>query len=310
MAEGTRSLLLEIALNVAPEENALLSAALPLTAAEARKTAGHWAFEAPSNAINDWIANAFPRYRDEELNRIRVAIVARLALDHCEIEDRLPPSVLGLYPSFYARLAGFLSNTTSRTYKPDFFCKDVRYALGLTVPCGLLQIDLRYRIGPRLVLREVIDSAPLRLGWDYLLSSAWGRWYNTHLDPREMGEFNPAGWTASFGRIAETLELNPHVCGAAGGSWFYDPVVGEISTELAYVRRNQIENGAFSIRLGEAPQHTKNALYASRTRQELYARGKYLPAGFLIAWPRRPLIAWAHAADKDLTRDSGSLAVV
>jgi hypothetical protein len=293
MADATRSLLLAIGQNVSREENTLLEAGLPLAAARARNTAGHWAFEAPSKAVDDWIAGVFSGYRDESLNRIRVAAVARLALEHSEVEDRLPASVLGLYPNFFERLARFLSNATSRTYKPDFYWKDVRYALGLTVPCGLLQIDLRYHVGPRLVLRDIVHSALPRLGWDYLLSLAWRRWYNTHLDPREMGEFCPAGWTASFIRIAETLELNPHVCGAAGVSWFYDPVVSGISPDLAYVRLNQIENGAFSVRVGEGPQHTKNALFASRTRQQFYAQGKYSPTGFLIAWPRKSLIAWA-----------------
>jgi hypothetical protein len=134
-------------------------------------------------------------------------------------------------------------------------------------------------------------------GRDYLLSSAWGRWYNTHLDPRDMEEFNERGWIASFCRVAHMLELNRSVCGAAGVSWYYDPKVGEISPELAYVRRNQIENGAFSLRLGPAPQHTKNAIYASRVRQERYKRGDYLPMGFLIAWPRKPLIAWARSLE-------------
>jgi len=79
-----------------------------------------------------------------------------------------------------------------------------------------------------------------------------GRWYDTHLDPREMSDFNPMGWTASFCRIADMLEINRKVCGAAGVSWYYDPKVGEISPALAYLRSNQVDNGAFSLRLGPA----------------------------------------------------------
>ena len=293
MTDATRSKFVELAQNVSSQENELLNISLPVTAAEARRSASHWAFEEPSRTVEALIERLFPDYRAEELNRIRVAVVARLVLEHSEVEDQLPASVLSLYPEFFERLSEFLAKTTGRTYKPDFFCKDVRYALGLTVPCGLLQIDLRYRIGPRLIVREMIRSRFPKPAWDYALSFAWGRWYNTHLDPRDMGEFNPTGWIASFCRVAEMLELNPSVCGAAGASWFYDPVVSEISPELAYVRRNQVENGAFTVRLGEAPQHIKNALFGSRARQELYERGKYAPTGFLIAWPRRSLLAWA-----------------
>jgi hypothetical protein len=295
MADAARSRFMELAQNLSAQEKALLDSSLPAAAAQARHAAGHWAFEGPSRAVEALVARLFPEHQIEELNRIRVAIIARLVLEHSEVEDQLPASVLSLYPAFFDRLAEFLAKTTSRSYRPDFFCKDVRYALGLTVPCGLLQIDLRYRIGPRLILREMIRSGLPKTAWDYVLSCAWGRWYNTHLDPRDMGEFNPAGWIASFCRVAEMLELNPTVCGAAGASWFYDPVVSEISPELAYVRRNQVENGAFSVRLGEAPQHIKNALFASRTRQELCDQGKYVPMGFLIAWPRRALIGWADS---------------
>src|SRR5215831_10073232 len=234
MTDAARARLAELAQNVSPKENGLLRASLHATAADARRAASHWAFEEPSRAVEAMIARLFPEYRAEELNRIRVAVVARLALDHSDVEDQLPASVLALYPAFFERISEFLTKTTSRTYRPDFFCKDVRYALGLTVPCGLLQIDLRYRIGPRLIAREMIRSGLPKPAWDYVLSCAWGRWYNTHLDPRDMSEFNPTGWIASFCRVAEMLELNPAVCGAAGASWFYDPKVSEISPELAY----------------------------------------------------------------------------
>jgi hypothetical protein len=294
MTDATRSLFLDVAQNVSQKEDAELSAALPHAVARARAAAAHWDFGAPSKIVDGCIAGIFPAYRDDDLNRIRVAVVARLALEHSEVEDRLPASVLALYPSFLDRVARFLANTTGRTYKVDFYCKDVRYALGLTVPCGLLQIDLRYSIGPKLILREFMRSGLPQMSCD-LLPLVWGRWYNTHLDPRDMGEFNLGGWTASFCRIGETLELNSAVRGAAGASWFYDPMVSQISPELAYMRRNQISSGAFSFYLGDAPHHTKNALYASRIRQDLYAEGKYLPAAYLIAWPRRRLIDWMRS---------------
>ena len=132
----------------------------------------------------------------------------------------------------------------------------------------------------------------------YVAATAWRRWYNTHIDPRDMSEFNPVGWTQSFSRIADMLEINPAVCGAAGVSWYYDPKVGEISPNLAYLRRNQMENGAFSLRLGPGAQHTSNALFASRMRQALYESGSYVPTAYLIAWPRTKLIAWTRSADR------------
>jgi len=296
MDAPTRSCLSAIADEATRDEKAILKTALGAAASTARSVAGHWAFEAPSKAIDLWISTMFPEHRDDTLIRIRKAIVARLALAHFQAEDKLAPSVVALYPAFFDRLAQFLSHRPGRGYRPGFYCKDVRYALGLTIPCGSLQIDLRYRIGPKLVLRDIVHSGSPQADWDYVSSSVWGRWYNTHLDPREMGDFNPAGWTASFSRIADMLEINRQVRGAAGVSWYYDPKVSEISPELAYLRRNQIDNGAFSLWLGPGPEHTKNAVFASRIRQRLYEKGKYLPTAFLIAWPRRDLIRWARSA--------------
>jgi len=297
MDPATRSRLIAIGNDATSEERTVLKSGLGAAASAARCAGGHWAFEAPSKAIDLWISSVFPEHRDDALIRIRKAVVARLVLSYFEPEDQLARSVVELYPAFFGRLAEFLSNNPGRGYKPAFYYKDVRYALGLTVPCGSLQIDLRYRIGPKLVVRDIVHSRAPRAGWDYLSSSAWGRWYNTHLDPREMSAFNPTGWTASFCRIADMLEINRKVCGAAGVSWYYDPKVGEISPALAYLRSNQVDNGAFSLRLGPGPEHTKNAIYGSRIRQQLYEEGKYLPTAFLIAWPRITLIPWAREAE-------------
>jgi len=291
----TRSRLWDIANDASVEERVALNQGLAAAASAARAAAGHWSFEAPSKAIDDWISAAFPDRGSDDLTRIRKAVVASLALTHFEVEDRLPPSIAKLYPAFFDRFARFLSNPCMRQYKADFYRKDVRYALGLTVPCGLLQADLRYRIGPKLVLRDIVHSRSLLAGWDYISASAWGRWYNVHIDTREMRQFNLAGWTASFSCIAEMLEINRSVCGTAATSWYHDPVVGEISPDLAYLRRNQLENGAFSLWLGSAPHHTKNAIYGSPVRQRLYTEGRYLPSCYLIAWPRQILIAWAQS---------------
>src|SRR5215470_974196 len=126
MTDATRSLFLGVAQNVSQKEDAQLSAALADAVARARAAAAHWDFEAPSKVVDGCIAGIFPAYRDDDLNRVRVAVVARLALEHSQVEDRLPTSVLALYPSFFDRVARFLANITGRTYKVEFFCKDVR----------------------------------------------------------------------------------------------------------------------------------------------------------------------------------------
>ncbi len=296
MHRDTVAVFREIESDVSIDEHAALVESLPRTAQAAREVAGHWDFSAPSKVVDGWLASRYPSYQDSDILRLRKAIVARLCLYHFSVGDRLPPSIIDLYPGFFARLARFLSNKVTHRYKQDFYCKDIRYALGLTVPCGALQIDLRYRIGPKLVLRSMLHYKSPRAAWDYAKALSWGRWYNGHIDPREMAEFDPQGWTAAYTRIAAAIALNPAVCGIVGVSWFYDPEVTRISPAMAYPRRTQVDNGAFLLRLGPGPEHTKNALYGSMQRQELYQSGRYIPTCFLVAWPRRPLLRWAREA--------------
>ena len=275
-------------------ERARIDADLPQLAETARRISGHWDFAGPAMVFERWIE------REDEQDRLRLkkALVARLAVQLFRIEDRMPSSVIALYPAFLQRLASFLKEGAEETYDIDYFIKDVRYALGLTVPAGTLSFDLRYRIGPKLAMRGAA-AGDVGCAIDYLRWQGWGRWYNGHIDSRDPDGVSPAGWTECFKRIAPALEANPDVRGVVQVSWFYDPIVTEVSPRLAYLRSIQTENGAFLIRLGPTEQDRINATATSETRRRLVEEGRFKPTGYLIAWPRRPLIKWAqHSADK------------
>ena len=174
----------------------------------------------------------------------------------------------------------------------------MRYALGLTIPCGAHQLDLRARIGAKLIMRDVVATRSAQSALAYAAALGWGRWYSNHLDLRAMKEFSPRGWTASFVRMAEMLALNPQVRGIAGMSWFYDPHVALISPHLAYIQ-TPMSHGAFLAKMGSDAHHIANATIRSSVRQKLYKEGKYLPTCYLLAWPRNALIAWARHLKSD-----------
>jgi hypothetical protein len=270
---------------------------LPGAVGKARKVAGHWEFDGPARAIGSIFSDSENSPSDK--SRLRRAAIGQLALSYFSVEDQLPTSVMELYPEFFGRLSRFIAEGADKFYDDDYYAKDVRYALGLTVPCGALQIDLCYRIGPRLLLRDAIALARLGPSVAYISSGPWRRWYNDHLDSRALKEFNPKGWTSCFARIAEILELNPKVAGVTGVSWFYDPKVAEISPRLGYVRLTPERHGAFLANMGTAPHHVANAIYKSATRRRLYEEGSYVPTCYLIAWPRRMLIRWARRVKTD-----------
>ncbi len=150
----------------------------------------------------------------------------------------------------------------------------MRYALGVTAPCGALQFDLKYHISPKIVLRDALKTKASHLLIAYIGAAAWGRWYNEHIDLRAMREFNPDGWTAHCARMAEMLELNPSVRGIVGVGWFYDPAVAENSPGLAYIRETQMRYGGLLVRIGTEPHHIENAIFRSAVRRRLYEEGR------------------------------------
>jgi hypothetical protein len=298
---ATRSELVAVAGQLSHLESPELQRLLPAFAKEARTTASHWDFEAPARVFDRLFSDprAFPDGTTANgKDRLRRALVARLALDHFRVDDRLPRSIVKLYPDFFRRLSKFLFEKACYFYPQDYYVKDIRYALGLTVPCGAHQLDLKGRVGPKLIFRDVISARSPHSALAYAACRGWGPWYSNHLDLRAMKEFSPKGWTSSFIRIAEMLKLNPHVRGVAGVSWFHDPCVGAISPHLGYIQ-TPTHHGAFLAHLGSGSRHVDNATVRSFVRTKLFEEGKYLPTCYLLAWPRKSLISWAERVKKN-----------
>jgi hypothetical protein len=290
------ALLAAVANEVSPEENRQFRRLLPAVAAEARAMASHWDFMSPANVVDRLIndRSVFPNSAQaRNPTRLRQAAVARFALGYFRPGDRLPSSILKLYPAFFGRLARFLHDRVNDAYDDDFFAKDVRYALGLTIPCGALQLDLNGVVGPKLIARDLIATRSLRTTAGYFAARGWGRWYGNHIDVRAIKNFTPEGWTASFARIAELLALNPSVRGVAGVAWFYDPELIRVSPHLAYIGQTLQRNGAFRVTMKTQEHDIANALARSLSRKKLHERGDYSPACYLVAWPRRALLEWA-----------------
>src|SRR6185295_14096363 len=289
-----------VADDVSADEDRQFRRLLPGASAKARHVSRHWEFGAPARAIDEILCDpaafaAGPRTREH--TRLRRAAVARLALDFFKVESRLPYSIIALYHEFFRRLTKFLCERAVDYYDDDYFAKDVRYALGLTVPAGAAHVDLHSRIGPKLIGRDLLHTWSPATAFRYAASAGWGQWYNEHLDLRWMKDFNPTGWTACYARIAELLELNPRIRGLAGVSWFYDPAVASISPHLAYLREMPVQQGAFLVRMGTLPHDIGNATVRSPLRRRLYEEGRYQPTCYVLAWPRRRMIAWARNAE-------------
>jgi len=307
--KSTEDLLRSVSLEVSAQEDEAFALGLASAAREARKAARNWDFRVPARIVDEFITAPSPRAAAEsdDRSRLRRVAVARLALDHFRVTVPLPDDILSLFPDFLQRLGGFLSGK-GRAYDDEFFAKDVRYALGVTLPGGALQFDLG-RIGPRLIARHAIASGSLETAHRYVRAFGWRRWYYEHMDSRAARQFNPDGWTDHCLRMARVLTLNADVAGIVGAGWFYDPALATVSPSLAYIHQTQIRHGAFLLRLSTEQRHVENALYRSAARRRAYSEGRYIPACYMCAWPRKSLLSWAEQVKRDPCASFGAFAM-
>ena len=279
---------------VSADDRTRLHALKDAAAAAAEAAAPHWDFDQPAHRAEEALRAAFGDALADDHRRALVAIWA-LEMPARVPAAGLPPAVLELYPEWIQRLADFLT-AAADPYDRDFWAKDVRISLVLSVPGARTQmIDLSSPLGPGQVLRHAREG----WGWSvipaYAAAQAWKPWLEVHTESRELSDFNEAGWDRAWATAAEILKRRPHMAGMLGSSWFYDPPLEQISPRLAYLRLNPLKHGAFMVHQGPGEIHTLRASTSSPTRKALIEEGKYTARSWIVAWPRAALIRWADA---------------
>ncbi|MFW2343525.1 hypothetical protein [Brevundimonas sp.] len=275
-------------------DRALLAAVADDAAIAAAASAPHWDFDQPGHRVEEALCAAFGTTLTDDHRR---AMIAHYALDLPAriAAERLPQASLELYPEWIGRMVDFLT-AASDPYDRDFWAKDVRLSLALSVPGARTQmIDLSSPMGPGQVLRHAREG----WGWSvipaYAAAQAWKPWLEVHTESRELSDFNEAGWDRAWATAAEILKTRPEMAGMLGSSWFYDPPLETISPRLAYLRLNPLKHGAFMVHQGPGEIHTERAATSSPTRKALIEEGKYTARSWIVAWPRAALIRWADA---------------
>jgi hypothetical protein len=131
---------------------------------------------------------------------------------------------------------------------------------------------------------------------------------------RTMGGFRPVFMThmPSFGldrhltredfvhdhlEIARALRLCPRVRGIASYSWFYDPVIEEVSPRLRFLGEILDAGGCLRFELPTDEKVVTNALHASRSRREAHTAGRYHPRAFGRLWGRKQILRWSEAIE-------------
>lgn len=229
---------------------------------------------------------------------LRRALVAQFALNLPAIVEKLflPKSILMLYPDVFERVAIYLKNDTEKAYDPtdDFYCKDICFVLGHSIPCGAQVVDINSNVWIRSVIISTLRMKKLGPAYRFFLAKGYWSWFRIHTDSRFLGDFNEKGWDRCYLRIVEMLKRNRNIRGMVGTSWFYDPQLLEISPNLAYLQKRPLLGGAFLLRHGMSRFDIENATKVSKTRLRLYIEGKYRPIAYSLLWPRKNMIAWAE----------------
>ena len=132
---------------VPADDRARLHGLKDVAASAAAASAPHWDFDQPGHRAEEALAEAFGAALTDDHRRALIAIWALEMRALIPAAD-LPDAVLELYPEWIGRLADFLT-AAADPYARDFWAKDVRISLVLSVPGARTQmIDLSSPMGP------------------------------------------------------------------------------------------------------------------------------------------------------------------
>lgn len=282
-----------------PQERVLAAVAASMAPGPATIAASHWDISQPARKVEAALiaagAGALADGRADVSGDLRRALIALWlkALPERVERERLPRAVLDLYPWWLEKLTAFLDEGRG-DYPVDFWIKDVRFALALSVPGARSQIlDLSWPMGPGETIRHALGGHGISPVVNYVRFNARRPWLQNHTESRWLDDFNPQGWDRMWRTAAALLKTRPRLAGAMGASWFYDPQLETVSPRLNYLRADPVAGGAWLVHQGPGEGHTERATATSPTRRAMVEAGDYVPTSWLLAWPRGKLIRWA-----------------
>ncbi|OGA99263.1 MAG: hypothetical protein A3E25_16790 [Burkholderiales bacterium RIFCSPHIGHO2_12_FULL_69_20] len=118
-----------------------------------------------------------------------------------------------------------------------------------------------------------------------------------HTHTAYLDEFNDEGWRECYRVCVELYGLYPRIKGMFGGSWFYDPVIQQISPRLSYLSSVPRQGGARFLRVATEGDFVQDAIATSPSRRKLYDEGRYRPISYMMIWGRSAQTSWVRTTD-------------
>lgn len=209
--------------------------------------------------------------------------------------QRLPP----LCACFHARQLNRIAHDFDACadwldLRNDLFQKEFGIVSLRLYVAGAELVDYRCGVPRSIVLRggatKVVANiiVMLRLG-------GFKPYFQSHIHAFNLDAFNEEGRNDLYRCCAELYALHPECLGMFGSSWFYDPVLDQISPRLSYLRTIPLEGGAHLLYAHDGGVAIANAISKSATRRRLYQERKYMPRTYMLIWGRKDQINWARA---------------
>lgn len=177
----------------------------------------------------------------------------------------------------------------------DKFQKDLSICLLKMIPLGAQKVTLG-KLSRGFLMKGGLNQFISGISTVLFGTGGFAPIYHMHMDSRDrelVKEFNLNGWIRFYKRLAALLKINSEIKGVTGSSWFFDPVLKEISPELSYLRETAFECGAKIFYMGPSKGAVKDATFMSPNRLKLYKEGNYKPSNYIVVIPRGKLIKWA-----------------
>ncbi|MES2356086.1 MAG: hypothetical protein V4568_17115 [Pseudomonadota bacterium] len=206
----------------------------------------------------------------------------------------LPASVIRLFSIEFDRMIDEMNSDREGYYlfSHDAFLKDLGMCRCKLYPCGAELLDERSGVPKSILLRNGIKQLIHGSLFFLINGNGFRPYYELHMHAPFRQAFTDVGWIRSYLRIADLLQLNPHVKGISCTSWWYDPQVSVISPRLSYLRQQPLEGRAKIFYVALDAEAAYGAIEKSEKRRALYEAGKYVPKLYMMVWARDDLINW------------------
>ena len=248
--------------------------------------------------LNELCATLVPRYGEPLALHYGLALLATLIDDHerrwraSRLDAQLEPCFIDSFHRILTAVAR--GGATSLLPNTDAFAKELAICLHRLIPAGGQLVDPGGAFPRRLLLRRPTRDTLATARYLLLRARGFRPFAVFHTSLFQRHWFTPAGWDFTFRCLPAVFRSYPHLKGLLASSWFYDPLMRDISPELNFVQEIPQRWGAVFVYVGPEPGADSDALLLSKYRRELFEAGRYTPRKFAFVVSRKDVLARAN----------------